>query len=270
MPGSVLCGIGMDSQDSPYVKSVRIGICQIFVLDGDRSGNFVRIENAIRQARDAGAELVCLPEMTVLGWVNPAAHERAHPIPGEDCEHLRRLARKYGAYVCAGLAEKDGAKLHDSAVLLSEKGKILLKHRKINRLTELMSPPYTPGGEVEITETEFGRIGLLICADTHKEEILERMAALRPDLVLVPYGYAAVEDDWPGHGKELERVVANAALKTGAPVIGTNLVGEITSGPWKGRVYGGHSVVADKNGSIIAVATDRDRDVSVVPVRVGR
>jgi predicted amidohydrolase len=252
------------------MTTIRTAICQVFLLDGDRSGNFVRIENALRQAKNAGAEIVCFPEMVVLGWVNPAAHERAHPIPGKDSEHLRQLAREYSVYLCAGLAEKDGAKLYDSALLISGEGKILLRHRKINLLTELMTPPYAPGSEVSIAETEFGRIGLLICADTHKDEILDRMGALKPDLVLVPYGYAAPAEEWPGHGKELERVVTNAARKTGAPVVGTNLVGEITSGPWKGRVYGGHSAVADNKGKTIAVAADRDRDVQVVQVRVGR
>ncbi|UCG59157.1 MAG: carbon-nitrogen hydrolase family protein [Phycisphaerales bacterium] len=252
------------------MKTIGIAICQIFLLDGDRSGNFVRIENAIRQTKDAGADIVCFPEMVVLGWVNPAAHERSQPIPGKDSDRLCELAVKYGTYLCAGLAEKAGANLHDSALLISNRGEILLKHRKINLLTELMTPPYTAGNEVCVAETEFGRIGLLICADTHEDGILDRMAGLGPDLVLVPYGYAAAEEDWPGHGRVLERVVANAARKTGAPVVGTNLVGEITSGPWKGRVYGGHSVVADKNGKTVAVAADRDRDIQVIPVRVGR
>jgi len=47
------------------------------------------------------------------------------------------------------------------------------------------------------------------------------MASLKPDLLLVPYGYAAAENEWPGHGKELEKVVANTAKKIGAFVIGT-------------------------------------------------
>ena len=32
-------------------------MCQIFCLDGDRRGNFVRIDNAIRDAKDAGADI---------------------------------------------------------------------------------------------------------------------------------------------------------------------------------------------------------------------
>jgi len=250
------------------MQKIRIALAQIFCLDGDRSGNFVRIENAIREARAGGADIVCFPETVILGWVNPDAHKRAFPIPGEDSERFCELAKKYEIYLCAGLAEKDGAKLYDSAVLIDEKGRILVKHRKINILTELMSPPYTPGNGVNAVQAVFGKIGLLICADTHEDEILERMADLKPDLLLVPYGYAEKEKNWPEHGKELERVVTEAGRKTGAVVVGTNLVGEITKGPWKGRIFGGHSVAADKNGKTLTIGADRDRDIRIISVRM--
>ena len=246
------------------MKTTKAAICQILCLDGDRRGNFIRIENAIREAKDAGADIACFPETALLGWVNPGAHKRACPIPGEDSDRLCKFAGDYDLHLCAGLAEKEGWRLYDSAVLIDNKGNILLKHRKINLLTELMSPPYTPGESINAVETKFGRVGLLICADTHDNAILKRMAALKPDLLLVPYGYAAAEDQWPGHGKELEKVVANTALKTGAFVIGTNLVGEITNGPWKGRIYGGQSVAADRTGRIVSVAKDRNRDINIV------
>jgi len=248
------------------MSTIQIALCQIFSLDGDRSGNFVRVENAIRQAKDAGVDIICLPETVILGWVNSDAHRRAYPIPGRDSARLCELAKRYQTYLCAGLAEKSGDELYDSAVLIDDEGRIILKHRKINLLTYLMTPPYTAGKEVKVAETKFGKIGLLICADTHRDEILSRMGALKPDLLLVPYGYAAPENKWPRHGKELERVITTAARKTGAAAIGTNLVGVITKGPWKGRIYGGQSAAADKNGKTIAVGKDRDRDVQIASV----
>lgn len=250
------------------MKKTKAAICQIFCLDGDRLGNFVRIENAIREAKDAGADIACFPETTIYGWVNPDARKRAYQIPGEDSDKLCKLAKDYDLYLCIGLAEKEGRRLYDSAVLIDNKGNILLKHRKMNLLIELMRPPYIAGKSVDAVETEFGKIGLLICADTHDGKILKRMAALKPDLLLIPYGYAAAEDDWPGHGKELEKVVVNTAKKTGAFVIGTNLVGEITNGPWKGRIYGGQSLAADRTGRIVVVAKDRDRDINIVKIKI--
>ena len=252
------------------MKTAKAAICQIFCLDGDKPGNFVRIENAIRESKDAGADIACFPETAILGWVNPDAHTRAQPIPGEDSDKLCALAKDYDLHICIGLAEKKGSRLYDSVVLIDNKGDILLKHRKMNLLTELMSPPYTPGTNIGVAETEFGSVGLLICADTHDNKILERMASLKPDLLLVPYGYAAPEDEWPGHGKELKKVVVNTARKTKAFVIGTNLVGEITHGPWKGWIYGGQSLAVDKAGRIVSVAKDRDRDIIIFNVNIDR
>jgi predicted amidohydrolase len=235
-------------------------------LDGDRSGNLARIENALEEAQGAHAEIACFPETALFGWVNPEAHARAHPIPGEDSDRICRLAEKYRICVCIGLAEKEGDKLYDSVILIDDTGQILSKHRKINILSELMTPPYMPGTDVDVAATKFGKIGLLICADTFKEDILARMASLQPDLVLVPYGWAAREDQWPGHGKQLQKTVSQAAETIGAPIVGVDLVGEITHGPWTGLTYGGQSVASDAAGNILAKAKDRDRDVKIVHI----
>ena len=246
--------------------SVKIALAQIFCLDGDRWGNFARIEGGIAEAKEQGAEIVCFPETAILGWVNPEAHKRAFPIPGEDSDRLCKLAKDNNIFISLGLAEKKGEKLYDSVILIDNKGNIILKHRKINIVTELMSPPYTLGSDIKTVDTRFGEIGLLICADSFKEEILNEMKELKPDLMLIPYGWAAGEDAWPGHAKALERTVQNAAKIIGCPVIGTDLIGQISHGPWKGLVYGGASVVSDKNGNILALGKDRDKEIILVDI----
>jgi predicted amidohydrolase len=251
---------------NPEIKTVRVALCQILCLDGDRSGNLARIENALQEANKAKADIACFPETALLGWVNPDAHSRSSPIPGRDSDLLCRLAEKYDIHLCIGMAEKEGKWLYDSVVLIDNEGQILCKHRKINVLTELMTPPYTSGKDVRVTKTKFGKIGLLICADTFKTDILDRMGVHNPALVLVPYGWAAKEEQWPDHGKQLHQTVSEAARIIGAPVVGTDLVGEITHGPWTGMTYGGQSVVADSHGNIIALAKDRDREVLVVDI----
>ncbi len=253
-------------------KNAGIAMCQIFILDGDRSGNFVRIESAIAEAKSKGAELICFPEATMLGWLNHDAHTRACTIPGPDSEQLCELAKKYGAYLCIGLEEFEMGRLFNSALLIDDRGQILLKHRQVNIPQKLMSPPYTAGAESDIAtvNTKFGKIGLLICADTHRQDILDRMAALKPNLLLVPYGYAEEEQKWPAHSEEFHKVVAETAKRTGAAILGTNSVGRISRGPWAGRVYGGHSIAVDKAGNIIDTAKDRDRDVKIVPINAVR
>jgi len=246
--------------------SVKTAMCQIFALDGDREGNFVRIEAGIQEAVDQGAKIVCFPETCVLGWINPAAFQQAFPVPGQDSNRLSKVAKKYGVFLCVGLAEKQGDQLYDSVILLDDQGTILLKHRKINTLKELMDPPYTRGTEVNVVDTPFGKIGLLVCADSFDMSVCKRMAQLKPDLVIIPYGWAEDKDKWPQHGESLKAVVQHAAKTINATVIGTDLVGQISQGPWKDKIYGGQSVAATAKGDIMAVARDRQRDIKVVTV----
>lgn len=264
----VIIAIGVIVQVLKKRKGPGIAMCQIVILDGDRRGNFVRIENAIAEAKSKDAELICFPEATMLGWLNYDAHTRACTIPGPDSEQLCELAKKYGTYLCIGLEEFEMGRLFNSAILIDDRGQILLKHRQVNTPQKLMSPPYTAGSESDIAtvNTKFGKIGLLICADTHREDILDRMAALKPNLLLVPYGYAEEEQEWPAHSEEFHKVVTEAAKRTGAAVLGTNPVGRISRGPWSGRVYGGKSIAVDKMGNIIDTAKDRDRDIKIVPI----
>lgn len=265
-------------QDSPNVTTqkqpLRVALCQTFCIDSDADGNLRRIEYAVEQASRQGAALACFPESSILGWINPDAHKLAQPIPGPITQRLGALATKYNLMVCIGMDEKDGDKLYDSAVLIGIDGKILAKHRKINNLSEakLMDPPYTDGNpaDIQVVETPIGRVGLLICADTFVGQLLDRMADKRPDVLLVPYGWAADKHQWPGHGEELKKVVCRAAKQVGCPVVGTDCVGMISRGPWAGKTYGGQSLVADRDGKSLGVLRDRDAEVRVFEIRTGR
>jgi predicted amidohydrolase len=263
---TVLCLLAAASLSAAGARTLRVAVCQILVVDGDREGNFRRIEYALEAAQAGHADIATFPESSILGWENPDAHRLAAPIPGPDSERINALARRYGVMITIGLDEKDGDHLYDSAILVDKTGKLLWKYRKLNVLPELMDPPYSVGKAEDIgaVDTEFGRICIVICADTFVDDYARRVERLKPDLVLVPYGWAAEVGEWPGHAKELERLVVKRALAWKCPVVGTDLVGEMTHGPWTGRTYGGASVVADGLGSVLAILRDRDVDVRIV------
>ncbi|MBC8109875.1 MAG: carbon-nitrogen hydrolase family protein [Verrucomicrobia bacterium] len=249
-------------------SAIGIAMAQIICLNGDRAGNRLRIENAIIQAKMAGASLITFPESCLLGWINPEAHQEAFPIPGEDSAFIAALAGKYDVFISLGIDEKEGDKLYGSALLVDNSGNIMLKHRKINVLPHLMNPPYTAGNKIATVETAFGRIGLMICADTFEDNLLAEMKAQKPDLLLVPYGWAAETKEWPAHGKKLVEVVEKVAKTLHCPVIGTNAIGQITDGSWKGRIYGGQSVACDENGKVLKIGKDREPEVSIVPIEL--
>ena len=170
--------------------------------------------------------------------------------------------------IAIGFDEKDGDRLYDSAILVDRTGKLLWKHRKINVLPWLMTPPYSQGdpSEINVVETEFGRIAFLICADTFTDAFFERIRALKPDFMIVPYGWAAKPQEWPEHANELEKIVSKRARELGCDVVGTDLVGIMSAGPWKGYTYGGASVAISGSGELITKLRDRDVEVRVVDV----
>jgi predicted amidohydrolase len=251
-----------------FATSVKVAICQILVIDSDREGNFRRIEYALADAKAQGAQIAAFPESAILGWENPVAHRLAEPIPGADSNRIQNLAKKYSLMIAIGLDEKDGDRLYDSAILVDRTGKLLWKHRKINVLPELMSPPYSQGSpnEINVIETEFGRIAFLICADTFSDAHFERIKQLKPDFMIVPYGWAAKPEEWPQHAKELEKIVSKRSKELGCDVVGTDLVGIMSAGPWKGYTYGGASVALSASGEVITILRDRDVETKVVEI----
>lgn len=266
----LLCFAASIATATPH-RSVRLAICQILVIDSDREGNLRRMEYALEQAQARHADIAIFPESSILGWENPEAHRLAQPIPGADSDRIGALASKYHVMIAVGLDEKDGDRLYDSAILVAKTGQLLWKHRKINVLPELMTPPYSRGKpeDIGVVDTEFGRIAVLICADTFTDDFVLRMKALKPDLMLVPYGWAAPNDQWPQHSDILRKLVEHRAAQLGCPMAGVDLVGEMTHGPWNGQTYGGSSFVADGNGRIVLTLRDRDVDFQTIDVPVG-
>jgi predicted amidohydrolase len=256
---------------SAGTKTVRVAVCQILAIDGDREGNFRRIEYALQTAQAGQADIAVFPESVILGWENPEAHKLATPIPGKDSDRIADLARKYKLMIAIGLDEKDGERLYDSAILVDKSGKLLWKHRKINVLAELMTPPYSEGrpDDIGVVETEFGRIALLICADTFQDANIARIQSMKPDLLLVPYGWAAENKEWPQHSDELKKLIQRRSAELKVPFVGVDLVGEMTHGPWAGQTYGGSSFVADGTGKIILTLRDRDVDLQIIELQIG-
>src|SRR5438034_725896 len=107
----------------------KLALVQMRVEGGNKAGNLARAVERIAEAAAGGADLVLLPEVMDLGWTHPSALTEADSLTeGETCRRLRAAARDCQVFVCAGLAEKEGNRIYNSAVLIDPEGNLLLRH----------------------------------------------------------------------------------------------------------------------------------------------
>jgi predicted amidohydrolase len=184
------------------IPGLRVALVQMDVADGDLEENMRRAEQGIRGAAAKGADLVCLPEAADFGWLHQRAREVALPVPGRYTDFLCALAKELRVWVCAGCLEKDGEKTYNSAVLIDRAGAVVLKHRKISTLPELTAHLYDAGSarDIKTADTEFGRVGLSICADNFNIAHPLKAAKLGAWLLIAPHGFAEKEEDLLDNG----------------------------------------------------------------------
>lgn len=231
---------------------------QILVAGGKPVENLIRAVQMIEKATASGCRVVVLPECLDFGWSDPAAVGRAQAIPGPHSDQLCSAARENGIWVVAGLVEACDDRLYNTALLISPKGVITCKHRKINELA-LALDLYSLGTSVAVADTELGRIGLAVCADSFPDspEIGGALGRMGCRLLLSPCSWAVDGD----HDNEVQPYGAiwresYQALTSKFPmtIVAVSNVGWLTGGPWKGRKCIGCSMAVGPGGAILAEA----------------
>ncbi len=252
---------------------LRVALAQLPVEDGELSANMRLAEKAVRQAAKQKADFVNLPEAADWGWLYQDARRDALPIPGKYTDFLCRLARKHKIWISAGCLEKDGDKVFNAAVIIDRAGRIVLKHRKINTLEKLTKHLYDPGNpdDIQTVDTEFGRIGLTICADNFKLQYPQRVADRGAWLLVTPHGFADEESKLEANSQAYQNHICKVARETKLWVIGTDAVlGTVRGGAWKGRLHSGCSVVARPDGTAAVVGKFKQPDLVFCDIPVGK
>jgi len=140
----------------------------------------------IDEAGKNKADIVCLPEAMTLIGRGSDYFAAAEPVPGPATDFLGKLAAKNKMYIVAGLLERDGKAVHNTAVLFDREGKIAGKYRKICLPRGEIDGGIAPGCETPIFETDFGKIGIMICWDVAYPEIARELAAKGAEVILMP------------------------------------------------------------------------------------
>lgn len=233
---------------------IKIGMAQLLVEGGEPERNLQRAKNLVIEAALQKCDLVILPETMDFAWTHPSVYKEAEPIPGRFSIFFSELSKEYNIYICVGLSEKSCEKIYNTAILINRVGEIILKYSKIN-LLEVEHPFYEVGNVLKVVDTEFGKIGINICADNYVGALsightLGRMGA---QILLSPSSwtvdYFVTEEMDPYKDKWIKPLSSLASLFD-MLVVSTTSVGYIVGGPYEGKKMIGCSLAVNKNGII--------------------
>ena len=237
--------------------ALNVAVAQIRCDLGDTDANAHRHAARIREARDAGADLLLFPELSLTGYrlgadILDVARSRDDPLIAE----LAAIAP--GMTVALGLVEEGpAAQLYNSSLVLRG-GQILHLHRKLNlpnygNLEE--GKLFAAGNYVETFTTGAPwRQSLLICADLWNPSLVHLAMLHGATMLLAPVN-SALEAVGAGFSNpdSWRLAVRFYAMMYGMPILMTNRVGD----EGDARFWGG-SCIVDPYGEVLADAGDTE------------
>lgn len=221
----------------------------------------------IRSAAKDAAQLIVLPECVwpayCIGSKGDYFAARSAGMPGHETfvDQLAAWARQSRIMICAGYVENVGRRLLNTACLISRSGELLGTYRKCF-LWDFDHDWFEPGDRIEPFDTEFGRIGMMICADNRLPEIPATLVARGAQLILQPTAWvnvaAAGEELWNPQPAYLN---AARAIEFGVPVA--------ACGKWGfegGTTFVGMSRIYDGRGECLAQLGSGETGLAVADV----
>jgi predicted amidohydrolase len=246
--------LGQTVQDArpavPYrCTMVRIACCQIDPAIGDLAANAELIATHIRQAVEAGADVIVLPELATSGYMFADAEEaRAAALTPDDPAFTKWSAAASGSIVILGFCELgDDARLYNSAVMLDSDGPIAT-YRKTH-LWDREKLIFTPGGTLpQVVATRHGVIAVMVCYDLEFAELTRPVAVHGAELIAAPVNWPLFprpEGEHPG-----EVITAMSTARTNKVAVAAC----DRAGVERGQQWTEGTAIVDPNGWIAASA----------------
>jgi deaminated glutathione amidase len=222
----------------------------------DVEANLAHAGDLSRQARDAGAELIALPE-TVNIMAPDRKTLRANCQPEENNEALQSfqdLARETGAWILIGSLMVDipgNEKMANRSYLLDSDGAIRARYDKIHMFDVNLggaenhreSNYYKAGEKAVLAETPWAMLGMTICYDLRFAYLYRTLAQAGAQMLSTPAAFTRVSGK--AHWHILQRA---RAIETGCFVIAPCQYGDH---PGNRQTYG-HSLIVDPWGEVLA------------------
>ncbi|MGM9607267.1 MAG: carbon-nitrogen hydrolase family protein [Oscillospiraceae bacterium] len=190
----------------------------------DKQKNLTHARELLREAARGGIDLAVLLEMFCCLCANRFFRAYGEEEGGEVWTALSQTARELQIYLVGGsMPELSGGKVYNTSYVFDREGRQIAKHRKVHlfdidveggqKFQE--SAVLSPGDQVTVFDTEFGKIGLCICFDFRFQELAKVMADRGAQLIIVPAAFNMTTG--PAHWKLLfrQRAVDNQIFTLG-------------------------------------------------------
>jgi predicted amidohydrolase len=153
----------------------------------DITGAYALMAAKAAEAKEAGADLLLLPEMYLSGYNIGPGNARRLAITEAGLLPARDIARTHGIALVFGYPELVGDTVANAAVLISPDGEILLNYRKSHLFGDLDRAMFKHvGGNFGLATLNGFKIGLLICYDIEFPEPARLVALAGADILLIP------------------------------------------------------------------------------------
>ncbi len=237
---------------------VTIACIQMEPIVGDKERNLRRSLELIDEAAGAGARLIVLPELCTSGYVFASRDEAfalAESVPdGPTCRAWLQAAHARGLHVVAGIAERDGSVLYNSAVVLGPAG-VVGQFRKVH-LWNQENLFFEPGNlGFPVFRTPLGRIATFICYDGWFPESYRLCALQGADIVCIPTNWVPI----PGQATHRE-AMANILVMAAAHANSVFVAAADRVGVERGQPFIGQSLIVSYTGWPIGGPASPDRE----------
>lgn len=246
---------------------MRLALCQIETAEWDLDGNTARTLAALDAAADSGADLAVTPECVFHGYGFAVSHLRerllaaAEPLDGARIDAVRTLAARRGIDVVLGFAERDGDRLHNSAILIGADGQIVAHYRKVHCRpfeADWGDGAFTPGDTFPVADRPYGRVGLMICFDREVTESARCLRAAGAELIACPLATNTHDLFHPGPAADNELVTRVRAAENEVAIAVVNHAARFNGGTFVVGPDGAPVVQMGPGPEVRAVEVDLD------------
>lgn len=228
-----------------------------------------RIEEQIREAAKTGADFIVLPECAYPAYLigsDETAMKEALKATDSVISRIQTLAEQNKVYIAVGIAKEIEGKLYNAAIVCDRNGEIINLSCKSN-LWHFDEKWFTAGQVSSVFETEFGTMGVMICADGRIPEMAAMLRNKGAKLIIDPVNLsAAAAKPELLSNQQYEFILQARARENGVYIVACDKCGvedHIAT-------YLGRSFVADPEGNIVVECSPDKEEIAICEVDFSR